>query len=139
MSVELLRKEPTIAFHDDIPVLKDRVNVPWEKLVQVLDRVEERAPQVVLQEMPDFSPLKEAERLRLAREEAMATLVEKFAPALTASMQQQMEDMVSAAVTSAYHHLRSDLTRQLNALIVQSVREELTRVIKEAEEKQFQR
>lgn len=139
MSTELLRKEPTIAFKDDIPVLHDRVNVPWEKLIQVLDRVEERTQQVVLQETPDFSPMKEAERLRLAREEAMATLVEKFAPALTASMQQQMEDMVSAAVTSAYHHLRSDLTRQLNALIVQSVREELTRVMKEAEEKQFQR
>ena len=83
--------------------------------------------------------MKEAERLRLAREEAMTTLIEKFAPALTASMQQQMDDMVNAAVTSAYHHLRSDLTRQLNALIVQTVREELTRVMREAEEKQFQR
>ena len=138
MSPEMLRKEPTIAFRDDIPVLRDRVNIPWEKLEQALERVEERTAQV-LQEAPDFAPMKEAERLRLAREEAMTTLIEKFAPALTASMQQQMDDMVNAAVTSAYHHLRSDLTRQLNALIVQTVREELTRVMREAEEKQFQR
>ena len=85
MSPEMLRKEPTITFRDDIPVLRDRVNVPWEKLEQALERVEERTAQV-LQEAPNFAPMKEAERLRLAREEAMTTLIEKFAPALTASM-----------------------------------------------------
>jgi hypothetical protein len=56
MSTEMLRKEPTITFRDDIPVLRDRVNVPWEKLEQVLERVEERTAQV-LQESPDFAPM----------------------------------------------------------------------------------
>ena len=37
MTNELLRKEPTIAHHDDIPVLNDRINVSWEKLSRVLE------------------------------------------------------------------------------------------------------
>ena len=39
MTNELLRKEPTIAHHDDIPVLNDRINVSWEKLSRVLEPV----------------------------------------------------------------------------------------------------
>ena len=114
MTSELLRKEPTIAHNDDIPVLNDRVNVSWDKLNRVLEPVgmlkgsrEEDAP------MSD----KELE-LVLAGDR------------ISAHVTSQMDEILSMALNNSMHRLRADLTNQLRAAVKEAVRDEIEKIVK---------
>ena len=114
MTSELLRKEPTIAHNDDIPVLNDRVNVSWDKLNRVLEPVgmlkgsrEEDAP------MSD----KELE-LVLAGDR------------IAAHVTSQMDEILSMALNNSMHRLRADLTNQLRAAVKEAVRDEIEKFVK---------
>ena len=114
MTSELLRKEPTIAHNDDIPVLNDRVNVSWDKLNRVLEPVgmlkgsrEEDAP------MSD----KELE-LVLAGDR------------IAAHVTSQMDEILSMALNNSMHRLRADLTNQLRAAVKEAVRDEIEKIVK---------
>ena len=98
MTNELLRKEPTIAHHDDIPVLNDRINVSWDKLSRVLEPVK----------MP--SSFENAASLS-DKEMELVLAGDRIAQNISA----QMDDILSMAINNSYHRLRADLTNQLRA------------------------
>ena len=112
MTNELLRKEPTIAHHDDIPILNDRINVSWEKLSRVLEPVE----------MP-ISP-EDAAKLT-DKEMELVFAGERIAQNVSA----QMDDILSMAINNSYHRLRADLTNQLRAAVKEAVHEEIEKIV----------
>ncbi len=116
----LLRKEPTIAPRDDIPVLKDRVNVSWEKLSRV--PTVQPAPAKVQDSNVAIPPLDE----RL-----VAEITRRIAPAVCAQISEQLDDVLTLALNNSYQRMRNDLNHQLEALITECVREETQKVVRE--------
>lgn len=116
----LLRKEPTIAPRDDIPVLKDRVNVSWEKLSRVIERVP------VVQSVP-VTPAAP----QIDKEQLIAEITQRIAPAICQQVSAQLDDVLSMALNNSYQRMRNDLNNQLNALILESVRTETQKIIRE--------
>lgn len=112
MTNELLRKEPTIAHYDDIPVLNDRINVSWEKLSRVIEPV--RMP-VSVQNAEAIS--NKTMDLVLA------------ADRITESISSQMDGILSMVINNSYHRLRADLTDQLRAAIKEAVHEEIEKIV----------
>ena len=112
MTNELLRKEPTIAHHDDIPVLNDRVNVSWEKLSRVLEPVP----------IPGFAQSADS----ISEKEMTLVLAgDRIAENVSA----QMDDILSMAINNSYHRLRADLTNQLRAAVKEAVHEEIKKIV----------
>lgn len=116
----LLRKEPTIAPRDDIPVLKDRVNVSWEKLSRVIERVP------VVQSVPATPAAPQIDK-----EQLIAEITQRIAPAICQQVSAQLDDVLSMALNNSYQCMRNDLNNQLNALILESVRTETQKIIRE--------
>lgn len=116
----LLRKEPTIAPRDDIPVLKDRVNVSWEKLSRVIERV----PVVQSAPVTPAAP-------QVDKEQLIAEITQRIAPAICQQVSAQLDDVLSMALNNSYQCMRNDLNNQLNALILESVRTETQKIIRE--------
>lgn len=116
----LLRKEPTIAPRDDIPVLKDRVNVSWEKLSRVIERVP------VVQSVPATPAAPQIDK-----EQLIAEITQRIAPAICQQVSAQLDDVLSMALNNSYQRMRNDLNNQLNALILESVRTETQKIIRE--------
>ncbi len=116
----LLRKEPTIAPRDDIPVLKDRVNVSWEQLSRVIERV----PVVQSVPVPPAAP-------QIDKEQLIAEITQRIAPAICQQVSAQLDDALSMALNNSYQRMRNDLNNQLNALILESVRTETQKIIRE--------
>lgn len=112
MTNELLRKEPTIAHYDDIPVLNDRINVSWDKLSRVLEPVK----------MPGAS--QEGQGLS-DKEMALVLAGDRIAENVSA----QMDDILSMAINNSYHRLRADLTNQLRAAVKEAVHEEIEKIV----------
>ena len=112
MTNELLRKEPTIAPHDDIPVLNDRINVSWEKRSRVLEPVG----------MPGHG--QNASSLS-DQEMALVLAGDRIAENVSA----QMDDILSMAINNSYHRLRADLTNQLRAAVKEAVHEEIEKIV----------
>ena len=106
MTNELLRKEPTIAHHDDIPVLNDRINVSWEKLSRVLEPVG----------MPGHG-------------QNASSLSDQEMALVLANVSAQMDDILSMAINNSYHRLRADLTNQLRAAVKEAVHEEIEKIV----------
>lgn len=120
----LLRKEPTIAPRDDIPVLKDRVNVSWEKLSRVLERVPTVEPSSVKVQEASLSVPPLDERL-------VAEITRRIVPAVCAQISDQLDDVLTLALNNSYQRMRNDLNHQLEALITECVREETQKVVRE--------
>ena len=112
MTNELLRKEPTIAHYDDIPVLNDRINVSWDKLSRVLEPV--RMPTMP----PEGGALSD-------KEMALVLAGDRIAENVSA----QMDDILSMAINNSYHRLRADLTNQLRAAVKEAVHEEIEKIV----------
>lgn len=112
MTNELLRKEPTIAHHDDIPVLNDRINVSWEKLIRVLE--------------PVGMPGRGQSASSLSDQEMALVLAgDRIAENVSA----QMDDILSMAINNSFHRLRADLTNQLRAAVKEAVHEEIEKIV----------
>ncbi len=124
---EMLRKEPTIAPRDDIPVLHDRINVSWEKLSRIVEPVVQVAPQ------PTFQPMgfATAPKPRLTDEEIIREVVTRVVPAVNARIAEQLDDVLTLALNNTYQRLRSDLHHQLGALVNEAVREEAQRALRD--------
>ncbi len=116
----LLRKEPTIAPRDDIPVLKDRLNVSWEQLSRVIERV----PVVQSAPVTPAAP-------QIDKEQLIAEITQRIAPAICQQVSAQLDDVLSMALNNSYQRMRNDLNNQLNALILESVRTETQKIIRE--------
>ena len=112
MTNELLRKEPTIAHYDDIPVLNDRVNVSWEKLSRVLE------PVTIPGAAQQGGSLSD-------KEMALILAGDRIAENVSA----QMDDILSMAINNSYHRLRADLTNQLRAAVKEAVHEEIEKIV----------
>lgn len=114
MTSELLRKEPTIAHNDDIPVLNDRVNVSWDKLNRVLEPVG-----MLKGSREEDSPMSDKElELVLAGDR------------IAAHVTSQMDEILSMALNNSMHRLRADLTNQLRAAVKEAVRDEIEKIVK---------
>lgn len=114
MTSELLRKEPTIAHNDDIPVLNDRVNVSWDKLNRVLEPVG-----MLKGSREDDAPMSDKElELVLAGDR------------IAAHVTSQMDEILSMALNNSMHRLRADLTNQLRAAVKEAVRDEIEKIVK---------
>lgn len=120
----LLRKEPTIAPRDDIPVLKDRVNVSWEKLSRVLERVPTVQPAPAKEQDSNVAIPPLDERL-------VAEITRRIAPTVCAQISEQLDDVLTLALNNSYQRMRNDLNHQLEALITECVREETQKVVRE--------
>ncbi len=112
MTNELLRKEPTIAHHDDIPVLNDRINVSWDKLSRVLEPVK------LPSSLEDGGSLSD-------KEMQLVLAGDRIAQNISA----QMDDILSMAINNSYHRLRADLTNQLRAAVKEAVHEEIEKIV----------
>ena len=114
MTSELLRKEPTIAHNDDIPVLNDRVNVSWDKLNRVLEPVG-----MLKSSREEDAPMSDKElELVLAGDR------------IAAHVTSQMDEILSMALNNSMHRLRADLTNQLRAAVKKAVRDEIEKIVK---------
>ena len=114
MTSELLRKEPTIAHNDDIPVLNDRVNVSWDKLNRVLEPVG-----MLKGSREEDAPMSDTElELVLAGDR------------IAAHVTSQMDEILSMALNNSMHRLRADLTNQLRAAVKEAVRDEIEKIVK---------
>lgn len=114
MTSELLRKEPTIAHNDDIPVLNDRVNVSWDKLNRVLEPVG-----MLKGSREEDVPMSDKElELVLAGDR------------IAAHVTSQMDEILSMALNNSMHRLRADLTNQLRAAVKEAVRDEIEKIVK---------
>ena len=112
MNNELLRKEPTIAHYDDIPVLNDRINVSWDKLSRVVEPV---AVPGAAQDAESHSD----------REMALILAGDR----IIENVSSQMDDLLSMAINNSYHRLRADLTNQLRAAVREAVHEEIKKIV----------
>lgn len=119
----LLRKEPTIAPRDDIPVLKDRINVSWEQLSRTIERV---TPHV---EASNVAYHREVPQESLD-EQLIAEVTRRVVPTICAHIEDQLDDVLSIAMNNSFQRMKSDLNHQLRALIAESVREETQKIVR---------
>ena len=112
MNNELLRKEPTIAHYDDIPVLNDRINVSWDKLSRVVEPVAVPGAEQDAESLSD-------------REMALILAGDR----IIENVSSQMYDLLSMAINNSYHRLRADLTNQLRAAVREAVHEEIKKIV----------
>lgn len=118
----LLRKEPSIAPRDDIPVLKDRINISWETLSRSIERVTAPTEASNQTYRPTERPLDE----RL-----VAEITRRVVPAVCAQIEEQLDDVLSIAMNNSFQRMKNDLNHQLRALINESVREETQKIVRE--------
>ena len=114
---------PAAHSSDDIPVTEHKIDTSWEELAPELESV------AIIRKEPTQRDIElasdETMRVRVLKE-----LTEAIAPAFARAIDENIDAMVGQAVSNTYQRLRGDLSRQVKALAVRTVREELEKILK---------
>ncbi|HAW44936.1 MAG TPA: hypothetical protein DCW60_01105 [Sutterella sp.] len=116
---EELRQEPVLEAKDDIPIIRNRIEAPWVEILAYVRKIE---PENEAFKTPTVD-------MREAKREALEILANRLAPAVTAAVEGEIATMLDDVVGALALRLKGDLSRQVNALVVKSVHEELGKIL----------
>ena len=132
MSIELLRKEPTIRLPESARTLTQEVDVPAEQLEPFLEPVTDierikaglRVRLVNTPEQQSAAPMSASAMPETAAMDAaqMREIVQR----VSERVEQQMSQAIDEALTNAALDIRSELTTQLHLMLKKALHEELS-------------